>query len=94
MARKSEKSFRQRGLEADLGALVYALNVEVMPALRELRLRYNEAAGEIPAAVPDLYVVTGAVEDRDFDPGTVTLPELANVVATLIADLRQAKVIR
>lgn len=39
------------------------------------------------------YIVTNPVERRTFDPSTVTLDELAEVVSTLISDLQAIKVI-
>ncbi len=41
----------------------------------------------------DAYTVTNAATDRTFDADTVTVAELADVVATLIVDLKAAEII-
>lgn len=42
--------------------------------------------GATPVAQPAAYVVTNPVDRRSFDTTTITLPQLAEVVGTLIAD--------
>lgn len=39
------------------------------------------------------YTVTNAAESRTFDAPTVTLPELADVVGTLISDLESKEIL-
>lgn len=48
--------------------------------------------GVVP--VNQTYVVANSVPDRSFDAATVLTPELAQVVAALIADLQAAKLIK
>ena len=40
-----------------------------------------------PSALPSLYTITNAADDRAFDADTVAIAELADVVATVINDL-------
>jgi len=42
----------------------------------------------------DVYTATNVSADRDFDANTVAVAELADIVGTLIADLRAAGVIK
>lgn len=42
---------------------------------------------------PNAFVATNANNSRSFDATTVTTPQLADVVATLIADLKAAKIV-
>ena len=55
---------------------------------------FDGVFGRIFAALQTLsplrkpYTVTNATESRTFDADTVTLPELADVVGTLLADLK------
>lgn len=67
------------------------LNREIIPVLIELRQRFNELLSP-PAA--NAYTVTNPVVRRSFDTATVTLPELAQVVGTMIADLKEAKILK
>lgn len=41
----------------------------------------------------EAYTVTNAAESRTFDAPTVTLPELADVVGTLVADLQSKEIL-
>lgn len=70
----------------------------------------QEAAGGAPPRVGDLlirgekgwrfvrfedaYTLTNASTDRALDPTTATLQEVGNVLATLIADLQSAGVLK
>lgn len=61
-----------------------SINREIIPALKEIHERVNDIlTGQ------GTYLVTNVfTERRTFDTTTVTLPQLAEVVATLIRDLR------
>lgn len=55
----------------------------------ELRFAARERVGNVTG-----YATTNVSASRTFDADTVTLPQLADVVGTLIADLQKAGVIR
>ena len=70
--------------------VVPRLNREILPVLIELRSRFNELLSPVSA---NAYVVTNPVVRRSFDTTTVTLPELAEVVSTIIADLQAQRLL-
>lgn len=55
------------------------------PRLLSTQIDFGKQAG---------YTISGASEDRAYTVGLTTLTEIANVLATLIADLRQKGVVQ
>jgi len=43
---------------------------------------------------PETYTVTNGTEDRTYDADATNVAELADILATLIADLRDAGIVR
>lgn len=70
--------------------LVEGMNREVIPWMTEMRSRFNEHLSPTTNA----YTVTNPVDRRTFDTTTVTLPQLAEAVGTLIADLKTQKQVK
>lgn len=68
----------------NLLSLVAALD----PILREHGFTINAMIGETSP-----YVVTNGTEDRTFDANSTTTAELADVLATLLSDLRAKGII-
>jgi hypothetical protein len=88
MTERVTKAISARGLTND--DVIDRLNREIVPTLIELRQRFNELLSPPTTAV---YTVTNPVVRRTFDTTTVTLSQLAEVVGTIIADLKTAGVL-
>lgn len=67
--------------------LLAGMNREVIPVIDEMRTRFNAHL----SPDTDAYTVTNPVDRRSFDTTTVTLPQLAEALGTLIADLKLQK---
>lgn len=87
MTERVRRTFAPRVSADDL---VARLNGEILPTLFELRQRFNELLSPNAA---NAYTVTNPVVRRSFDTTTVTLPQLAEVVGTIISDLQTLKLL-